>query len=55
MDYRFKRLKPADGLKPFEKKLHAKLFGGKNSVSDERTGDQVLPGHLQVTSDLYQG
>ena len=55
MDYRFNRLKPADDLKPFEKKLFAKLFGGKNSVLMSELATKFYPVISEVTGDLYQG
>lgn len=54
-DYRFHRLKPADGLKPFEKKLHAKIFGGKNHVLVSELSTKFYPVISEVTTDLYGG
>ena len=54
-DYRFHRLKPADGLKPFEKKLYSKLFDGKNHVLMSELATKFYPAITEVTSDLYQG
>ena len=55
VDYRFKRLKPPDGLKPFEKKLHSKLFDGKNSVLMSELTTKFYPVIAEVKSDLYRG
>jgi uncharacterized protein (TIGR04222 family) len=54
-DYRFHRLKTADGLKPFEEKLHSKLFDRKNSVLMSELATKFYPVITEVTSDLYQG
>jgi uncharacterized membrane protein YgcG len=55
LDHRFKRLKPADDLKPFESKLHSKLFDGKDSVLMSDLATKFYPVISEVKTDLYQG
>jgi hypothetical protein len=55
VDYRFTRLKFADGLKPFESKLHTKLFDGKNSVLMSDLATKFSDVIAQVRGELYQG
>ena len=54
-DYRFHRKKPPDGLKPFEKKLHAKLFDGKDRVLMSELATKFYPVIGEVKDDLYKG
>jgi hypothetical protein len=55
MDYRFTRLKPPDGLKPFEAKLYAKLFDGKSSVTVGDLATKFYPVIGELRNDLYRG
>jgi uncharacterized membrane protein YgcG len=54
-DYRFDRLKGADGLKPFETDLYAKLFSGKQSVYLSDLQTKFYPVIAKVKNDLYRG
>jgi uncharacterized membrane protein YgcG len=53
MDYRFNKLKPPDGLKSFEKKLHSKLFDGKTSVLMSDLATNFYPVIAEVKTELY--
>ncbi len=53
-DYRFTKIKPPDGLKTFEKKLHSKLFDGKVSVLMSDLATKFYPVIGEVKSDLYR-
>jgi uncharacterized protein (TIGR04222 family) len=55
MDYRFTQVKPPDGLKPFEAKLHSKLFDGKDSVLMSELATKFYPVIAEVKGDLYRG
>ncbi len=54
-DYRFSKVKPPDGLKPFEEKLHSKLFDGKDTVLMSDLATKFYPVIGEVKSDLYRG
>jgi uncharacterized protein (TIGR04222 family) len=55
IDYRFKQLKFANDLKPFEKKLHSKLFERADSVLMSDLATKFYPVISEVKAELYQG
>ena len=55
VDYQFTRCKDSDGLKPFEIKLYAKLFGGKNEVLMSDLETKFYPVIAEAKKDLYRG
>jgi hypothetical protein len=55
VDYQFTRCKNSDGLKPFEVKLYAKLFGGNNAVLMSDLETKFYPVIAEAKKDLYRG
>ena len=55
VDYQFTRCKDSDGLKPFEIKIFAKLFGGKNEVCMSDLETKFYPVIGEAKKDLYRG
>lgn len=53
-NYRFVRLKFSEGLKPFEKSLFDKIFGGKNSVLLSDLKEEFFPVLPTVRKNLYR-
>src|SRR5262249_10235809 len=54
-DYQFTRLKDAEGLKPFERKLFERIFGHKDRVLLSDLETKFYPTIGQVRKDLYRG
>jgi uncharacterized membrane protein YgcG len=54
-DYQFTRLKDANDLKPFEKKLYDRLFASKDTVLLSDLETKFYPVIGRVKNDLYRG
>jgi Predicted membrane protein (DUF2207) len=54
-EYRFVRLRGPEGLKPFERKLHEKLFGNRQTVLLSDLREKFYPVIGRVKDDLYGG
>lgn len=54
-DYRFVRLRDAEGLKPFERRIFDQIFDGRESVLLSGLREKFYPVVATVTDDLYGG
>ena len=55
IDYRFIKLKPPDGLKPFEANLFNRIFESHNRVLLSSLSTKLYTEIAQIQSDLYGG
>lgn len=54
-DYRFVKLRDAEGLKPFERRMFNRIFDNRESVLLSGLSEKFYPVITSVTDDLYGG